>query len=229
MSLSTDILRHRAEATSQPARDDMSATPTRRRVPRRGTLAVATAVVLAVGFLGGWLVAERVHGFPELESVDVGFLRDMSDHHDQAVQLALVELANGESEVPKGFALDVVASQRYEIGLMEARLRDWGHGRGDLPREATTWMGHAVPMDQMPGMASSEQIAEFAAAHGTEADAMFIRLMTEHHRGGLQMAEYAWRHAQVEEVRDLAERIATLQRIEIRDLQLARERLGLRS
>ena len=181
--------------------------------------------MVAVAFLGGWLLAERLRGVPALDSVDVGFLRDMSDHHDQAVQLALVELANGESEVLKGFALDVVASQRYEIGLMEARLRDWGHGRGDLPREAMAWMGHPVPMEHMPGMASSEDLTRFAAAHQREADEMFIDLMTEHHQGGLHMAEQAWAEAETEQVRDLAERIAKLQRLEIRDLELARSQL----
>lgn len=88
-------------------------------------------------------------------------------------------------------------------------------------------MGHPVPMAQMPGMASSEEIAAFAAASGRDADAMFIRLMTEHHRGGLHMAERAWRHAEIDHVRELAERIAKLQRIEIRDLQLARDRMDL--
>ena len=191
-----------------------------------GTTALVIAVALTVAFLGGWLIAERVQGAPGLESVDVGFLRDMSDHHDQAVQLALVELSNGESELLKGFALDVVASQRYEIGLMEARLDDWGHGRGDLPRKAMAWMGHEVPMEQMPGMASGQDITTFASAHGREADETFIDLMTEHHRGGVHMAEYAWRHAKTEQVRDLAERIAKLQRLEIRDLLLARDQMG---
>lgn len=198
-----------------------------RLLRRRGATALAVAIVFAMGLFGGWLVAERVQRPPAVESVDVGFLRDMGDHHDQAVQLALIELANGESELLTGFALDVVASQRYEIGLMDARLRDWGHGRGDLPREAMAWMGHSVPMDQMPGMASSEDIAIFAAARGREADEMFIDLMTDHHLGGLHMAERAWFHAETQQVRDLAERIAKLQQIEIRDLQLAREQMEL--
>ena len=188
-------------------------------------MALAGFVVIAVAFGGGWLVAERVQRPPALASVDVGFLRDMSDHHDQAVQLALVELAHGESPVLTGFALDVVASQRYEIGLMEARLRDWGHGRGDLPREAMAWMGHAVPMEQMPGMASAEDLAAFTAARGRAADEMFIDLMTEHHRGGLHRAEEAWAEAETVQVRDLAERIAKLQRLEIRDLELARSQI----
>ena len=149
----------------------------------------------------------------------------MSDHHDQAVQLALLQLDSGEDEVLRGFAVDTIASQRYEIGLMEARLRDWGVGRGSVPREAMTWMGMSSPIDEMPGMATREELAELARLRGAEADRLFIRLMTAHHEGGIHMAEHAMRHADTEVVRDLAERIAKVQRLEIRDLALAEQRL----
>lgn len=162
---------------------------------------------------------------PPVSSVDVGFLRDMADHHDQAVQLALLHLDRGSDEVLRGFAVDTIASQRYEIGLMEARLRDWGVGRGSQPREAMEWMGAGTPVEDMPGMASREELAQLAQLRGADADRLFVRLMTEHHEGGIHMAEYAMQHAEVDAVRDLAERIAKVQRIEIRDLALAAQRL----
>lgn len=191
--------------------------------PPRSRLGVVVAVTLlaAVAFVVGDLWEGPLDRVPGEDSVDVGFLRDMIDHHDQAVQMALIQIANGESELLAGFALDVVASQRYEIGLMEARLRDWGHGRGDPTREAMAWMGHATAVADMPGMASSEDIAAFAGVAGSDADARFIQLMTDHHEGGIHMAEHAWRHAGHEPVRELAERMAKLQRIEIRDLEVA--------
>ena len=157
--------------------------------------------------------------------MDVGFMRDMSDHHDQAVQLALLHLDNGSDEVLRGFAVDTIASQRYEIGLMEARLRDWHVGRGSLPRKAMGWMGTATPVEEMPGMATRAELAELASLSGAPADRLFIRLMTEHHEGGIHMAEHAMQHADTEIVRDLAERIAKTQRLEIRDLALAAQRL----
>src|SRR5687768_12421458 len=98
----------------------------------RGRVAGVVALIVTVAFVSaaGGFVLGRSSGRPPAEdSIDVGFLRDMSDHHDQAVQLAFLELANGEEPVLKGFGTDVIASQRYEIGLMEARLRDWGYGR----------------------------------------------------------------------------------------------------
>lgn len=89
------------------------------------------------------------------------------------------------------------------------------------------WMDHPVPVGEMPGMASPGQIAGLAGASGAEADALFIRLMTAHHDGGIHMAEHAWRHGADADVRELAESIAKLQRLEIRDLQQARIALDL--
>ena len=188
-------------------------------------MALVVALLLAVG--GGWAVARSSDGDgdPAASSVDVGFLRDMSDHHDQAVQLALLQLASGEREVLRGFAVDTIASQRYEIGLMEARLRDWGVGRGSATRDAMAWMGMKTAVGEMPGMASRSELAEFARLGGADADRMFIRLMTAHHEGGIHMAEHAMRHAETQVVRDLAEQIAKVQRLEIRDLALAQQRL----
>lgn len=203
---------------------EVSETLAPQRRPRRGLLVVLSVIVaFGAGLLAGGL-ADRA---PGASSVDVGFLQDMSDHHDQAVQLALIQLSSGDADAVKGFALDVIALQRYEIGLMEARLRDWGHGRGEIPRDAMVWMGHPVPLAAMAGMASPDDLAEFAAARGPDADARFIRLMTEHHEGGIHMAEHAWQHAATAEVRGLAQTIAKLQLVEIRDLQRLRMQLGL--
>ena len=193
---------------------------------RLGLVVLTVALVAAAGAVG-WLAgrAAEQEGVPDEASVDVGFLRDMSDHHDQAVQLALIHLGNGEDEVLRGFAVDTIASQRHEIGLMEARLQDWGVGRGAVDRQAMTWMGESTAVAEMPGMASAEQLADFAAMTGGEADRRFIRLLISHHEAGIHMASDAMRRADVDRVRQLAERIAKGQRLEIRDLLLAEARL----
>src|SRR4051812_17033710 len=52
------------------------------------------AVVLALAFLGGaigYLIGHRSDGDP-LSSTDVGFMQDMSAHHSQAVQMAILLL-----------------------------------------------------------------------------------------------------------------------------------------
>jgi uncharacterized protein (DUF305 family) len=161
-------------------------------------------------------------------AVDVGFLQDMIDHHDQAVQMAAIELSNGSSSVPRNFAGDVIASQRYEIGLMDARLQDWHVDRGAPTRDVMTWMGMRLPHQEMPGLASQASLDQLARATGSDADALFLRLMIEHHRGGIHMADHAASNARDARVRDLAKRMSQTQSLEIGEMQAAQTQLGLR-
>lgn len=188
----------------------------------------AFLLAVAVAGVAGWRIGRTPEGVPAEDSVDVGFLRDMADHHDQAVQLSflLLDVNGGDDVVLRGFATDTVASQRYEIGLMDARLQDWGHGRGSATRQTMAWMGMPTPLADMAGMAGTEELTELAGATGRDADLAFIRLMRAHHEGGIQMAEHAWEHAETETVRALAERIAKTQLLEIRDLDRVEERLS---
>jgi len=89
------------------------------------------------------------------------------------------------------------------------------------------WMGMASPVSAMPGMQPDAAVEQLRGVTGPDADAGFLRMMIDHHRGGLHMAEYAARHASDERVRSLAERMATQQRGEIADYRRAAERLGI--
>ena len=177
-------------------------------------------VVLLVGAAA--LVAGRgSDGAPGEGSVDVGFLRDMAVHHEQAVRMALLVLgAEGTSPAVRASAVDVVAGQRYDLGLIDAWLDDWGHGRGPADRQAMTWMGHEpTPPGEMPGMASAAELDDLAAATGGAADARYLELMIEHHEGGVAMAEHAAARAGDAKVRRLAELIVAGQRQEAADLE----------
>jgi uncharacterized protein (DUF305 family) len=105
-------------------------------------------------------------------------------------------------------------------------LVDWGNPDVDT-ENAMVWMDQPVPEDEMPGMATPEQLAELEAATGEELDDLFTALMIDHHRGGLHMAEYAVAHANEDEVTDLAQAIITTQESEIAEMNLRREALGL--
>lgn len=160
-------------------------------------------------------------------TADVGFLQDMIDHHDQAVRMAVIELSNGSSDIPKSFAADVIAGQRYEMGLMEGWLLDWGSERGAPTREVMGWMGEPLPLASMPGLATQRQLDALAKSHGADADARYFQLMITHHEGGVHMAEHAAEHATDAKVRKLAARMARFQSLEIGDMQKAQDQLNL--
>jgi len=186
------------------------------------------AVVAASAWLAGavgWFVAQDRPPGPG--SVDAGFYLDMSAHHEQGVQLALIELAKGEDPTVRGFAHEIVIFQQYELGRMDEQLREWGLGRGDRQDQAMGWMGMPLPLQAMPGLATPAQIAALQSADGAAADALFLELMAEHHRGAVHMAAYAADRATSPRVRDLAQRMARNQGIEINEFRQTAERLGL--
>ncbi len=164
---------------------------------------------------------------PSDSDVDVGFLQDMTNHHEQAVQMSLLELQNGSDIEVKGFAQEVVLFQRFELGKMDAYLEARGLKPLDYDpdRPVMRWMDMGGTLKEMPGMASASQMEELEHARGTEADLLYLQLMTEHHKGGLHMAEYAAEHADDPKIRNLAEIMARNQRREISEYATVIERL----
>lgn len=184
--------------------------------------------VLALMFLAGSVGFVAGTGRPPSEgSADVGFLRDMAFHHDQAVVMASAVLDETSEPLVRTFAKEIVMVQRYEMGVMDTYLNRWGYSAEPSGDTAKEWMGMAVPRDEMPGMASESQMRALRDAEGKEADRLFLTMMIEHHRGGADMAEAGARLARDRRVRSLGEGMARNQRIEINELEGARQRLGL--
>lgn len=182
-------------------------TPSRWRLV---TAAVLTGViVLVMGLAGGWMLAAR-QADPSTTSAEAGFARDMQQHHDQAVQMALIVRDNSVDPEIRSLSYDIATSQAQQSGQMYAWLNDWG-----LPQASTdapmTWMsqpvlggsadsghGHGAPSGDpsstvspgvMPGMATEEELESLRQSTGKEADVLFLTLMLAHHKGGVEMAE----------------------------------------
>ena len=177
--------------------------------------------MLACAFLAGavgYAVGVRQEKAPS-NTTDVGFLIDMSDHHDQAVTMALSTYNRTTDPTIRSFAQDVLIFQRYELGLMAAYLADHGAVRPDFDpnRPAMGWMGHSMAAGSMTGMATDDQLTALQNATGRDLDVMFLDLMSAHHRGGVEMANDAAEHAADPNVRALAARMASQQTSEIEE------------
>lgn len=194
----------------------------RRRGP--GPLQVV-GLVLAVAFTAGvvgWRIAQPSH--PGRSSVDVGFLHDMLEHHQQAIGLSFAYLDHGEDPLLRHFVKETVTYQAAEIGWFNRVLTEWGQNTSRP--EPMVWMG-MTHGQRMPGMAGEAEIARLEGARGLDADDQLTRLMIEHHRGGVHMAEYAAEHADTRDVRERAAAMAAGQRSEVGELNTRREELGL--
>lgn len=170
--------------------------------------------IVAAGALGYWL---GVGQQPGPDSPEVGFARDMSVHHAQAVEMAMLLYDRTEDEVMRQLAVDIWLTQQNQIGRMESWLTMWDEPLLTMEPKMV-WMG--MPTDGlMPGMATREELNALTAAEGTQADAIFMQLMIPHHISGVAMAEAIMERSDHPVVDDLAQSMVTAQAKEIELMQ----------
>ena len=176
-------------------------------------------LVAAMAFLAGAVgYAVGARSDDPLNATDVSFIQDMGYHHEQAVQMSILLLGkDGVDRDLKSYATEILVGQRYEIGLMNATVDRFGY-----PYEPGTtamgWMGMAVPLDQMPGLATDAQMAQLRAATGSRAAALFISLMSEHHLAGITMADAEVARGKDQTTVNMARGMVATQRGEVIDL-----------
>jgi uncharacterized protein (DUF305 family) len=91
---------------------------------------------------------------------------------------------------------------------------------------AMAWMGHAMPIDEMDGLASQSELDSLAAASGDDASRIFATLMIKHHNGGVAMANYAIEYGSNSDVINMAKSMVTGQQAEVSQLQAILDSLG---
>lgn len=197
---------------------------------------LAVAGLFALAFTAGRVAVAPQH--PGNNSADAGFARDMQVHHAQAVEMSRIIREQTDDVVIRSIAYDIAMTQQHQIGQMYGWLEEWGlpHGSGS-PR--MTWMaggghgGHgsgtaesmSSPEGLMPGMATPEEMAALAEATGEDAERLFLELMIDHHAAGADMAQAGVDLAEDPEVRELAQKMAEGQLIEIAEMKKLLARL----
>jgi len=178
---------------------------------------VATALI--AGMIG-WLVHDTVSE-PGASDVEVGFLQDMRVHHEQAFEIAMTYLDRPDTD--RGLrvvARTIVFGQSIEIGRMIELLRSFDAPEAGEDDTAMEWIGMAMSIDTMPGLATETQLDELASASGNTADRLFVELMTAHHEAGIDMAEFAAENASDDDVQAFADSMAKGQRDDIVEMEV---------
>ena len=109
----------------------------------------------------------------------VGFIQGMIPHHAQALEMTALVRKHASSEAVRQIARRMEVSQRHEIELMEAWLRN----NGESSRKPG--VNRQIPI--MAGMLTPEQMQELSVARGTGFDKLFLKFMIEHHSGVNEM------------------------------------------
>ncbi|AZI42946.1 DUF305 domain-containing protein [Deinococcus psychrotolerans] len=125
---------------------------------------------------------------------DVAFAQAMTQHHQMALDMAALELAEGTRQTVKAAAKAVIAGQTKEIGQMKAWL--------------STWKA-AAPSGKMA----------LTQPKAGQVDRWFLTEMLPHHRGAVEMSRVALKNSQSAEVKTLARQIIAAQNKEISQYQ----------
>lgn len=181
----------------------------------------AAAVLVAAGAIT-YAVADGDGGAgntPSADSADAGFARDMAVHHQQAVEMSYIVRDRTKDEEVRRLAYDIAQTQANQRGMMLGWLDLW-----KLPKVSSdapmTWMGMGDMASGedgalMPGMATNTEMKKLGSLSGKQAEIFFLQLMTDHHKGGIHMAEGCVDKCTVDVEKDLAQGMVNGQESEI--------------
>ena len=139
----------------------------------------------APGQPGRIITAEEASDLASIQysAGDVMFLQGMISHHAQAMEMSALVESRSNRETMNLMAERISLSQDDEISMMQ----DWLRERDlDVP---STDAHHADGYNLMPGMLTSEDMAQLEVASGDQFDRLFLEFMIQHHEGALEMVE----------------------------------------
>jgi uncharacterized protein (DUF305 family) len=179
-------------------------------------LVAAGAITYAVAEDGG---SDPGVSTPTADSADAGFARDMAVHHQQAVEMSYIVRDRTKNAEVRRLAYDIAQTQANQRGMLLGWLDLWG-----LPKVSAkppmSWMGMGDMPERgdgslMPGMATDTEMKKLGTLNGKQAEVFYLQLMTDHHKGGIHMAEGCVAKCQVGVEKSLAQGMVDAQQSEI--------------
>lgn len=137
---------------------------------------------------------------------DVMFAQMMIVHHEQAVEMANLALANTATEEVLDIARRILATQEPEILTMTSWLDAAG---------APVSAHHAM---EMPGLADAETMNLLRDSTDISFDSLFLMTMIQHHEGAISMATDVRGTTRNDDVTRLSEAIIEAQAAEIDEM-----------
>ena len=151
----------------------------------------------------------------DLSSDDIMFLQMMIPHHQQAIDMSDLALTKSSDSELLALAKDIRDGQGAEIVKMKAWLDAAG---ADLE------MGHSHS-HSMRGMLSDSELAALKAATGKSFDLLWLKGMTGHHVGAIDMATMI-EDADNDEIKSFGQAIVTSQSAQNKQMAAMIKRMG---
>lgn len=148
---------------------------------------------------------------------DVMFAQMMIPHHQQAVEMSDMLLAK-ESISPEvsELAVRIREAQAPEMDTMAGWLEEWNE---PLELEGGMEGHHMGAIDGTGGMLDEKEMADLEAAEEEEAARLFLKYMTAHHIGAVDMAREEIKKGANTKAVALAELIAETQQAEVEEMK----------
>lgn len=197
----------------------------------RTTLAVLTlGVTLAgCGSTGGHDMnsmssSAAAPGAPQAghNQADVAFAQAMIPHHAQALDMAKLVVGHTTNAKVVDLAGRIQKAQDPEIQQMTGWLTTWGTAPTTTGDHSMPGMGGSAMSGTsgapMTGMGDAD-MSELQAATGAEFDRRWLRMMTQHHQGAIDMAKTELSQGGSSEAKALAQKIIEGQQAEITEMK----------
>ncbi len=151
----------------------------------------------------------------DLTGDDIMFLQMMIPHHQQAIDMSDLALTKSTDSELLALAKDIRDGQGAEIVKMEAWLA--GANAGMDP-------GHSMG-DSMGGMLSDSEFVALKTATGKSFDLLWLKGMTGHHDGAIDMAAMI-EDAENAEIKSFGQAIVTAQSAQNKQMAAMIKRMG---
>jgi uncharacterized protein (DUF305 family) len=151
----------------------------------------------------------------DLSGDDVMFLQMMIPHHQQAIDMSDLALTKSTDSELLTLAKDIRDEQAAEIVKMKAWLDAAG---ADLE------MDHSAS-HSMSGMLSDSELAALEKATGKSFDVLWLKGMTGHHTGAIDMAAMI-ENAKSAEIKSFGQAIVTSQSAQNKQMAAMIKRMG---
>jgi uncharacterized protein (DUF305 family) len=167
---------------------------TRKSLAGMAFAVLATGAVLAGCGGGGHDMNNMGHPMPPANQqgdhnpADIAFAQQMIPHHAQALDMAKLVPTHTANPKVVDLAKRVQQAQDPEIQRMTGWLKAWGapatSNMGDMPGHSMPGMNH-----DMPGMMDPDAMKQLDQAKDAGFDEMWVRMMIQHHKGAIDMAQ----------------------------------------